>query len=355
MDLLDLKDGLWEGYVSIPEFHLSHFVRFNYITAFRPQIQVLLPVDGYVYGPNVNPVIVTHISDISEPEEPLLGIYLHIEIDNHVFGTIRNPGRDKYIPLKDASGNFIADGDYTAELQVLDLLERPCGDPVSIRLVIRRTQPEARPAVPAHNASAWMSAFLAGASHNRSAPADPGQCHRCGAHGRCSPRGCECDPDWIGAGCDHDVLHHTHYLPLPEDRARLGDDDRSGRLWGLAAALDALQNPPDCAAAGLRFLTDARPHPLALGHGLRWEALMLGEALVNGTAYRPGATWQLFDYGRWAPPAASTPPPPPPPPPICTPPPPPPPAPFPPARERVCGRACVGGRMCVRACVRACV
>ena len=118
VDLLDMKDGLWEGYVSIAEFHLSSFVRFHYVTAFRPQIQVLLPLAGYVYGPDVNPVIVTHISDVSEPSEPLLGIYAHVEVDGRFFALIRNPGRDKYIPLRDAAGNTIADGDYHVELQV---------------------------------------------------------------------------------------------------------------------------------------------------------------------------------------------------------------------------------------------
>lgn len=43
-------------------------------------------------------------------------------------------------------------------------------------------------------------------------------------------------------------------------------------------------------------MTDVQRHPLALGHGLRWEALVLGDSLVNQTAYLPGANWALFDY-----------------------------------------------------------
>jgi hypothetical protein len=46
----------------------------------------------------------------------------------------------------------------------------------------------------------------------------------------------------------------------------------------------------------VQFLTDNKRHPLALGHGLRWEALMLGESVRNGSTYLPGATWALFDY-----------------------------------------------------------
>jgi hypothetical protein len=310
VDLLDLRDGLWEGWVSISQFHLSSYVRFHYVTAFRPQIQVLLPVDGYVYGPSVKPVIVTHISDVSEPSEPLLGIYLHIEINNQVFGLVRNPGRDKYIPLKDASGNLIEDGTYTVELQVLDLLERPCGDPVSITLVIRRAHQHepnladgaALPALP--GGFSWLDGVVRNASMEEdvlrntsmeqdvAAPPEGGQCRRCSAHGRCMGRGCECEADWVGARCEHHVLFHTHrivemlisfcaprcehhvlfhthFLPLPWRAA--GDVERAGVAAALSGELELLQNPPDCAKPS-RFLTDSKQHPLALGHGLRSAA-----------------------------------------------------------------------------------
>jgi hypothetical protein len=292
VDLLDLKDGLWEGWVSISQFHLSSYVRFHYVTAFRPQIQVLLPVDGYVYGPSVKPVIVTHISDISEPSEPLLGIYLHIEINNQVFGVVRNPGRDKYIPLKDASGNLIEDGTYTVELQVLDLLERPCGDSVSIQVVIRRAQQQPHGAAAAADGSlllsgagSWLDGVLRNATLEDSVvvASEDGQCRRCSSHGRCGRGaagegceqhgtcgGCECEPDWIGARCEHHVLFHTHFLPLPSHTP--GDVERAGAVAKLSRELDALQNPPDCADPAGRFLTDTKPHPLALGHGLRSSA-----------------------------------------------------------------------------------
>jgi hypothetical protein len=43
-------------------------------------------------------------------------------------------------------------------------------------------------------------------------------------------------------------------------------------------------------------VTEGGRHSLALGHGLRWEALVMGDALANKTAYLPGNSWILFDY-----------------------------------------------------------
>ena len=43
-------------------------------------------------------------------------------------------------------------------------------------------------------------------------------------------------------------------------------------------------------------VTEGGRHSLALGHGLRWEALVMGDAMANKTAYLPGNSWILFDF-----------------------------------------------------------
>jgi hypothetical protein len=138
-----------------------------------------------------------------------------------------------------------------------------------MQVVIRRTQQEAGEALPSAAAS-WLEGALRNASlleESLALPAGGGQCQRCSAHGRCAGRACECEADWIGPRCEHHLLFHTHFLP-PAAHAP-GDVERAGLAAELSRAVDALQNPADCREPGRRFLTDTKPHPLALGHGLR--------------------------------------------------------------------------------------
>ena len=113
LDMLDLRDGRWEGYVAIHALSLSIPVRFSYVTKSRPQanphhppkttspsppphssphtrqlmsrarpqIAVLLPPPNYVYGADVDPVIVVHVSDVSDAKEQLLGIGVRITVN----------------------------------------------------------------------------------------------------------------------------------------------------------------------------------------------------------------------------------------------------------------------------------
>ncbi|KAJ1481200.1 hypothetical protein T484DRAFT_2022393, partial [Baffinella frigidus] len=141
LDMLDLRDGRWEGYVAIHALSLSIPVRFSYVTESRPQITVLLPPPNYVYGADVDPVIVVHVSDISDPQEQLLGIGVRITVNGRDGGVQKNVGRDKYIKLRDVNDEWFPDGMWDITLQTVDLLERPRGDAAEVRVVIDRTRP----------------------------------------------------------------------------------------------------------------------------------------------------------------------------------------------------------------------
>ncbi|EKX54315.1 hypothetical protein GUITHDRAFT_99792 [Guillardia theta CCMP2712] len=293
IDLIDIKDGHWEGGVTFNTLWGMHQpVRFDFVSPFNPQIDVLLPTPGYVYGAGVDPVIVLHIHDITDPHEPLLGILVRITV-NGVEGAItRNPGRDKYIHLREsAEGEYFPDGRYDIQLQVLDLLYRPRGEPVSLDVVIDRSKP------PASKSDRVL--------HDCPAPADISRCPNCSSHGTC--RGdivCECDADWIGDTCQHHMLTHTHFLPDLDKEDTATRCHRRSRWVNstrrIAAAIQQQQNPPSCSDEHVQYLTDMNRHPLAVGHGLRWEALMLGESLKNKSIYLPGPTWSLFSYHKCA-------------------------------------------------------
>ena len=288
VDLVDLRDGIWEGTVAVNTLDLYHDVRFKYVTPFNPRIEVLLPLPGYVFGRNTNPVIVVHICDVTNPIEPLLGIKVQVSVNGNVVGETKNPGRDKYIHLRNEIGQYFPDGEYYVVLQTIDLLGRERGEAAYLVVNIDSTvetgvQPRAAEEL-------WC-------------PVDDSaeSCPKCSAHGRCDGGSvCECEPDWIGELCEHNILFHTHYLP-PAHSVPASINCQRQQAWdthslALAAEVDRLQNPADCSSESVQFLTDNKRHPLALGHGLRWEALMLGEGVRNGSAYLPGATWALFDY-----------------------------------------------------------
>jgi hypothetical protein len=291
VELVDLRDGDWVGTVAVNTLDKYFDIRFSYITPFNPRIEVLLPLPGYVFGRNTNPVIVVHVCDVTTPSEPLLGVKVRLSMNGELIGETKNPGRDKYIHLRTMdSGQYFPDGIYNVELQTVDLLNRPRGEPAHLVVTIDRSVETGVKAGP--DPELWC-------------PVDESAdvCPKCSAHGRCTGGSvCECDPDWIGELCEHSVLYHTHYLP-PPSAAPASTRCQRQRTWdtqlaALTAELDRLQNPPDCASNSVRFLTDAKRHPLALGHGLRWEALMLGESVRNQTNYLPGATWALFDYAE---------------------------------------------------------
>ena len=289
VELVDLRDGLWEGTVAINTLDLYHDVRFTYVTRFNPRIEVLLPVPGYVFGRNTNPVIVVHVCDVTVPEEPLIGVKMRVTVNGDTVGYTQNPGRDKYIHLRMQDGTYFDDGMYQVELQTVDLLDRPRGDPVQLVVAIDRTVETGV------QGTAGVDVWC---------PVDDKAeiCPKCSAHGRCDGgSACECEADWIGELCEHHILFHTHYLPPASPLPTASVQCQRQRQWdsqmvALAREVDRLQNPPDCAADGVQFLTDNKRHPLALGHGLRWEALMLGESVRNRSAYLPGPTWALFDY-----------------------------------------------------------
>lgn len=288
VDLVDLRDGIWEGTVAVNTLDLYYDVRFTYITPFNPRIEVLLPLPGYIFGRNANPVIVVHVCDVTNPVEPLLGVKVRVKVNGQIVGETKNPGRDKYIQLRSEDGQYFPDGTYDVELQTLDLLGRPRGDPAHLIVAIDRS---VETGVPGRaDEEVWC-------------PVDDSSesCPNCSAHGRCDGGSvCECEPDWVGDLCEHNMLFHTHFLPsLASVSASIRCQRR--RSWdanmvALAQVVDRLQHPPDCAESSLRFLTDSKRHPLALGHGLRWEALMLGESVRNASIYLPGDTWALFDY-----------------------------------------------------------
>eukprot|EP00960_Hanusia_phi_P001469 42030-Hanusia_phi.AAC.3 len=293
IDLIDIKDGHWEGGVTFNTLGgMYQPVRFDFVSPFNPQIDVLLPTQGYVYGSGVDPVIVVHIHDITDPHEPLLGILVRIIVNGEEGAITRNPGRDKYIHLREGvDGQYFPDGRYAIKLQVLDLLYRPRGDPVSFDVVIDRSTPHS-------NRSDRFA-------HDCPAPQVSSSCPNCSSHGTCL-HGivCECDPDWIGDICQHHILTHTHYLP--EASWQQSPTRCHGRMkWlnatmQITAAIQSLQNPASCHDEHLQYLTDTNRHPLAVGHGLRWEALMLGEGLKNRSIYMPGPTWSLFGYEKCA-------------------------------------------------------
>ena len=288
VDLIDLRDGVWEGTVAVNTLDLYYDVRFIYITPFNPRIEVLLPLPGYVFGRNTNPVIVVHVCDVTNPVEPLLGVKVRVTVNGQVVGETKNPGRDKYIHLRSEDGQYFPDGTFDVELQTLDLLDRPRGDPARLVVDIDRSVETGTQALA--DEELWC-------------PVDDSSesCPNCSAHGRCDGGSvCECEPDWIGDLCEHNMLFHTHFLPSVAAVSAAVQCQRSrswdARMVALAQEVDRLQHPPDCAGSSLRFLTDSKRHPLALGHGLRWEALMLGESVRYASAYLPGATWALFDY-----------------------------------------------------------
>jgi hypothetical protein len=288
VDLVDLRDGFWQGTVAVNTLDLYHDIRFSYVTPFNPRIEVLLPLPGYVFGINTNPVIVVHVCDVTAPHEPLLGVKVLVYVNGEVVGETKNPGRDKYIHLRTADGQYFPDGTYEVQLQTVDLLDRPRGEPAHLVVDIDRSV---------------ETGVRASADETLNCPLDDSieLCPKCSSHGRCNGGSvCECDPDWIGHLCEHNMLFHTHYLPpavpvstsMQCQRQRLWDSN----LLALAAEVDRLHNPIDCYSNAVKFLKDERRHPLALGHGLRWEALMLGESVRNASAYLPLATWALFDY-----------------------------------------------------------
>ena len=139
VDLVDLRDGIWEGTVAVNTLDLYHDVRFKYITPFNPRIEVLLPLPGYVFGRNTNPVVVVHVCDVTNPIEPLLGIRVQVSVDNAVVGETKNPGRDKYIHLRTEDGHYFPDGVYNVQLQTIDLLGRHRGEPAHMVVVIDST------------------------------------------------------------------------------------------------------------------------------------------------------------------------------------------------------------------------
>jgi len=288
VSLVDLRDGFWEGTVAVKTLDLYHDIRFSFATLFNPRIEVLLPLPGYVFGRNTNPVIVVHVCDVTNPAEPLLGVKVRVTVNGQVVGETKNPGRDKYIQLRSEDGQYFPDGNYQVELQTLDLLGRPRGEPAHLVVDIdRRVDTGVQPRA---DEDLWC-------------PVDDSveSCPQCSAHGRCDGGSvCECEPDWIGNLCEHNILFHTHYLPSagPVSASMKCQRQRSwdAHVVALAAEVDRLQNPVDCSSDVVSFLTDKKRHPLALGHGLRWEALMLGESLRNASTYLPGATWALFDY-----------------------------------------------------------
>lgn len=200
LDLLDLADGHWDGTVSVNSLGLMQPVRFSFVTAFNPRIEVLLPIPGYVYGPKVDPVIVVHVCDVTVPVEPLLGIEVEMTVNGEKFGKTKNPGRDKYIKLLTPSGEWFADGKYNITLQTIDIVGRPKGEPAYAEVVIDRTIPADAPfeapishggkRIPAEGAHAGGWCPERQVEHS---------CPNCGAHGRCAGMVCECDPDWIGA------------------------------------------------------------------------------------------------------------------------------------------------------------
>lgn len=288
VDLVDLRDGIWEGTVAVNTLDLYYDVRFSYVTPFNPHIDVLLPLPGYVFGRDTNPVIVVHVCDVTNPVEPLLGVKVKVSVNGHVVGETKNPGRDKYIHLRSEDGQYFPEGTYNVELQTVDLLDRPRGEPAHCVVDIDRSIETG--VKPRADEELWC-------------PMDDSteSCPKCSAHGRCDGGSvCECEPDWIGDLCEHNMLFHTHYLPsvvpvsvsIKCQRQRLWDTHRVA----LAARVDRLQNPANCSANSVKFLTDHKRHPLALGHGLRWEAIMLGESVRNESTYVPGATWALYDY-----------------------------------------------------------
>ena len=96
------------------------------------------------------------------------------------------------------------------------------------------------------------------------------------------------------------MLFHTHFLPihLQPPQSCLYIRSIHDLMYEITDVVSDLQNPLVCTGTQHAFLIDENRHPLALGHGLRWEALMMGESFRNDQIYVPGATWLLFDYGR---------------------------------------------------------
>ncbi|KAJ1481199.1 hypothetical protein T484DRAFT_1808353 [Baffinella frigidus] len=123
-------------------------------------------------------------------------------------------------------------------------------------------------------------------------------CGACGAHGRCvnaKEGACECEADWVGARCEHHLLSHTHFLPPPRQggvgKWGAGRGCWDARQWEEGVhTVTSRQNPTSCDSEDVTAVVDNARHPLALGHGLRWEALMLGEAVGKGSARMAAAT-----------------------------------------------------------------
>jgi len=69
---------MWEGDIAVPSLNLSTSVNFFYVTDIEPQIEVLVPSPGYVYGPGMERAIVLSVTEKHSPTEPLLGYYIQV-------------------------------------------------------------------------------------------------------------------------------------------------------------------------------------------------------------------------------------------------------------------------------------
>lgn len=102
---------------------------------------MLLPPPDYVYGADVDPVIVVHVSDVSDPSEQLLGIGVRITVNGTDGGVQKNVGRDNYIKLRNANGAWFPDGVWSVTLQTEDMLGRARGEPATVTVSIDRSRP----------------------------------------------------------------------------------------------------------------------------------------------------------------------------------------------------------------------